>query len=318
MDLLPNAEQEAVVDAVARIVERLGHPRAAEPGYVLESAELEAAVREGGFLEVARAEGYGLTDALMVVEALARSPVALEAAASAAVAPGLNLPADLPRPLALIDAASPTPVRYLSPEGSALILTPTEVRLARGADLAVTPANSMYAYPLARPGVDVSRAGEAIGASPTEMRRLWRLALGAEASGLMRAALEVVVEHVKTRRQFGQPLGVFQAIQHRLSECEVVVRGGRLMVLEAAYRGTEEAAAFAALHVQDSIGRLIYETQQFHGAIGLTLEYPLHYWTYRLRMLQGELGGPTGQGLEAAARLWPGERPIAEDFLRDE
>ena len=318
MDLQPNSEQLAVVEAVARIVEGLGHPRPAEPGYVLLSPEFAAAVEAGGFLDVARAEGYGLTEALMVVEALARSPVALEAGTTAVVAPGLGLAADLPRPITLIDSTSASPVRHLTGEGTAIIVTPTEVRLARAQDLAVTPVSSLYAYPLGRPGVDLAKAGERVDASPQEARRLWRLALGAEAVGLMQAALDLVVEHVKTRRQFGQPLGVFQAIQHRLSECEVVVRGGRMLVLEAAFRGTGAAAALAALHIQESAGRLNYETQQFHGAIGLTLEYPLHYWTYRLRLLQGELGGPAGQGLDGAEGLWPAGTPIAEDFVRED
>jgi hypothetical protein len=51
--------------------------------------------------------------------------------------------------------------------------------------------------------------------------------------------------------------------------------------------------------------RLVTETHQFHGAIGLTLEYPLHFWTYRLKALQGELGGPTAQALAAADQMFP-------------
>ena len=63
-------------------------------------------------------------------------------------------------------------------------------------------------------------------------------------------------------------------------------------------------AALAATYAQDAAVRVVYETHQFHGAIGLTLEYPLHYWTNRLRRLQGELGGASQQGSRAAQALW--------------
>jgi hypothetical protein len=44
---------------------------------------------------------------------------------------------------------------------------------------------------------------------------------------------------------------------------------------------------------------------QFTGAMGLTLEYPLHLWTYRLRALAGELGGASAQERHVAAATWP-------------
>jgi hypothetical protein len=43
---------------------------------------------------------------------------------------------------------------------------------------------------------------------------------------------------------------------------------------------------------------------QFNGALGITLEHPLHYWTYRLTALQAELGGSSRQALAAAQHLW--------------
>jgi alkylation response protein AidB-like acyl-CoA dehydrogenase len=49
------------------------------------------------------------------------------------------------------------------------------------------------------------------------------------------------------------------------------------------------AVALTARYVRHAVRQLIYETNQLHGAIGLTLEYPLHLWSYRLRWLQGEL-----------------------------
>jgi alkylation response protein AidB-like acyl-CoA dehydrogenase len=62
-------------------------------------------------------------------------------------------------------------------------------------------------------------------------------------------------------------------------------------------------AESAAIAAHEAVKRVLYETSQFHGAIGLTLEYPLHLWTYRLRVLQFELA----EAVEAAARNRAGE-----------
>jgi alkylation response protein AidB-like acyl-CoA dehydrogenase len=123
------------------------------------------------------------------------------------------------------------------------------------------------------------------------MRHWWRLGLCFEIIGAGQAALDLTVQHVKTRRQFGQPLGAFQAIQHRLSECAMLLHGARLLARHAAWTRAAEDAALAAGYCQEVAARLAYETAQFHGAIGITLEYPLHFFSYRLRVLQGELGG---------------------------
>ena len=60
----------------------------------------------------------------------------------------------------------------------------------------------------------------------------------------------------------------------------------------------------AAFYAQESCPRVTLDCMQMHGAIGGTLEYPLHFWTYRLKVLQGELGGWAAQGEVAAMELW--------------
>ena len=63
-------------------------------------------------------------------------------------------------------------------------------------------------------------------------------------------------------------------------------------------------AALAALYVQQMIPEIVYDCHQFNGAMGMTLEHPLHLWTYRLKLLSGELGGSAGQARHAADALW--------------
>ena len=124
----------------------------------------------------------------------------------------------------------------------------------------------------------------------------------------MRGALDLTVQYVKDRRQFGQPLGHFQAIQHRLAEDAQLVHACRNLVLRAADQDEARAATLACLYAQDAMRKIIYDCHQFSGAMGLTLEYPLHLWTYRLKYLQGEAGGRAGQGRVLADLLWPPSR----------
>ena len=87
-----------------------------------------------------------------------------------------------------------------------------------------------------------------------------------------------------------------------------------MLTREAAAGRSPESAALAAAYAQEAAAKIVRETHQFHGAIGLTLEYPLHYWTYRLRMLQGELGGPGEQAFEASHLVWKEDEPIPDRF----
>ena len=122
----------------------------------------------------------------------------------------------------------------------------------------------------------------------------------------MRGALQQTVQYVKDRQQFGQPLAQFQAIQHRLAEDAQIVHACRLLAFRAAYEDSAKEASLACLYAQQAARKIIYDCHQFSGAMGLTLEYPLHLWTYRLKYLQGEAGGRGNQASALAAHLWGG------------
>ena len=132
------------------------------------------------------------------------------------------------------------------------------------------------------------------------VRKWIRVALAAEISGLLHAAIAATVEHLSVRKQFGRPLGTFQALRHRLAECQVLAGGVRLLALRAAGTGLDGDAALAAFHAQESGTRIAYEVHQMHGGMGMTLEHPLHLWTYRLKALLSALGGRAGQANAAA------------------
>ncbi len=126
--------------------------------------------------------------------------------------------------------------------------------------------------------------------------RTWlRVANAAEMAGLLKAAVDATVEHISVRKQFGRPIGTFQALRHRIAECTVLAGGVRWLALKAAWSGDAGDAALAALHGQDSATRVVYDVHQMSGAMGMTLEMELHLWTYRMKALIGELGGRAGQ-----------------------
>jgi alkylation response protein AidB-like acyl-CoA dehydrogenase len=70
--------------------------------------------------------------------------------------------------------------------------------------------------------------------------------------------------------------------------------------LKAAGTADDGDAALAASHAQDSATRVVYDLHQMLAAMGMTLEHPLHLWTYRLKALLSELGGRGGQARAVA------------------
>jgi alkylation response protein AidB-like acyl-CoA dehydrogenase len=166
----------------------------------------------------------------------------------------------------------------------------------------VESLESLFAYPMGRLKQSASVAPLTnVIAQP--IRKWLRVALAAEASGLLHAAIASTVEHISLRKQFGRPLGTFQALRHRVAECAVLAGGVRWLALKAASTADEGDAALAALHAQESATRVIYDVHQMFAAMGMTLEHPLHLWTYRLKALLSELGGRSGQA-NAVAENW--------------
>ena len=103
------------------------------------------------------------------------------------------------------------------------------------------------------------------------------IALGAECLGVAGHALELTVDHVKTRHQFGRPIGAFQAVQHQLADLTVtleVARSAAEYVTRCA--GDERSAHTLAVKASEAAVTITTEAIQLHGGIGFTWEYPAH------------------------------------------
>ncbi|KGX38532.1 acyl-CoA dehydrogenase family protein [Burkholderia pseudomallei] len=122
------------------------------------------------------------------------------------------------------------------------------------------------------------------------------LALAAEALGAMDVAKAHTLEYLRTRRQFGVPIGSFQALQHRMADLLLEIEQARSAVINAAAqldapRVARERALSAAKYSVGRIGALVAEESiQLHGGIGMTWELPLAHYAKRLVMIDHQLG----------------------------
>lgn len=301
MDLELSADQKLLMSSLDGLLERFRRPPAGAHRYVEYGAALQAELNNSGFLEVARQPGYGLLEAALLVEAVASCPVSVEVAASALISPLINR---LDPPMALAFGLG-RPARYLNLARTVCLFQDDRVLIGTPAPENWDSIESVVAYPLAALKAVPDDAVLYTGRAAAAIRRRALIGIAAEAAGLMRSALQLTVQYVKDRQQFGQPLGHFQAIQHRLAVCAQRAHACRTLALRAAYEDDERDAAVACLYAQDAIRDVVYDCHQFSGAMGLTLEYPLHLWTYRLKFLQGEAGGKAEQGRLTAECVWP-------------
>ena len=302
MDLALSADQRAILDALDSLAKPYESAPLHEARFTAVSSGLDRALRDGGFLDVAREPELGPVAAALVTERVARLPYAVEAGASALVGPLLF--EDSVEPLCLVEAATATrPVRFLRGGARVVVLSDRAASLiADEADVRPEP-DALFAYPMAT----LLRMDEAVphgSVSPADVRTRWRIALAAEAAGLLAAALDSVVSHTSERQQFGRPLATFQALRHRLAEAQVRANGVHWLALRAAATLDPGDAALAAFHAQESARVVVYDFHQFLGAMGITLEHPLHLFTYRLKWLIGELGGRGASAAAAAAAIW--------------
>jgi pimeloyl-CoA dehydrogenase small subunit len=122
-------------------------------------------------------------------------------------------------------------------------------------------------------------------------------ALAAEAVGAMAGLTEITVEYLKTRKQFGVPIGSFQVLQHRAVDMLTALEQARSMAYYATMMAAEPDArerrrAMSAAKVQiGRSGRLVGETAiQLHGGIGMTMEYKAGHYFKRLTMIDLAFG----------------------------
>ena len=143
-------------------------------------------------------------------------------------------------------------------------------------------------------------------------RDLACLALGAEQVGAARRALDLTVAHTMTRVQFGQVIGGFQALRHRMADLHVLVESARSLSRGAAAAAGEAPgpgpelglrAAAVKVYCSDVLTRTAGEMIQLHGAIGITWEHPAHRYLKRAHGAAHLFGRPDQHAATIAASL---------------
>jgi alkylation response protein AidB-like acyl-CoA dehydrogenase len=137
----------------------------------------------------------------------------------------------------------------------------------------------------------------------------FRAAAAAEALGVAQRALDLGVEHAKTRIQFGKPIGTYQAVSHPLAQTYTDVELSRSLVYWAAWCVAENddrapiAAAAAKAFATEAAVAACERSIQVHGGIGFTWEHPLHRFYKRALWLEGFGSRPAELRLEVAEAL---------------
>ena len=168
----------------------------------------------------------------------------------------------------------------------------------RAADAAVTPAGTLDQTRSQATVTFRDSPAVTTGADGDRAEELMRVLLAAESVAAAEHCLDVTVAHLKTRQQFGRPIGAFQALQHRCADLAVEVFSGR---------ATARAAVAAAALAQGDLGVLAplakrycvdvfwhvaAEMIQLHGGIGFTWEHEAHRYLKRAKTSQLLLGSP--------------------------
>lgn len=104
------------------------------------------------------------------------------------------------------------------------------------------------------------------------------VAVAADLLGVADAALQRSVEHAKTRRQFGTPIGAFQGVKHPLADNYVSVERARSLTYAAAAHVDWPSAAMAKAAAADAATSCARTSVQVHGALGQTWEHDAHLY----------------------------------------
>ena len=135
------------------------------------------------------------------------------------------------------------------------------------------------------------------------------IAWAADALGAARAVLHLAVEYAKVRRQFGQPIGAFQAVQHLcvdMYETVELARSGVIHALWAADGADRDERHLAAMRAKAFAGRLASVADnaiQVFGGIGYTWEHDAHLYFKRLLSWNAFLGGPDRYLVDVGAQF---------------
>jgi alkylation response protein AidB-like acyl-CoA dehydrogenase len=120
-------------------------------------------------------------------------------------------------------------------------------------------------------------------------------AVSCDTIGVLQKVMELTLDYTKERKQFGKPIGAFQVIQQYMADMVTNVDGLRFVSYQAAWRiseglpSTRETAIAKAWSVE-SFEWCITKAHQIFGAVGVTIDHDLHFYTTRGKAAQLSYG----------------------------
>jgi alkylation response protein AidB-like acyl-CoA dehydrogenase len=111
--------------------------------------------------------------------------------------------------------------------------------------------------------------------------------------------LETSTDYAKARHQFGKPIGIYQAVSHKLADMLVLSESGRSATYYAAWAVDADApdrslaASMAKAYVSDAYRKVAGDGIQVHGGIGFTWEHDMHLYFKRAKSSEVTLGDAT-------------------------
>jgi alkylation response protein AidB-like acyl-CoA dehydrogenase len=336
MDLTLGAEQTSIRDTIRGVLAArapLARVRAVVRDAPGVDAELWREAAQLGWLglgvpEARGGAGYGLPEEMLLFVELGRALtpgpwLGTVLAAHAVPVSGLGAVLAGTRRMALVDDAvgalaggarltgQATGVVDAGAADSFLVLGP------RAAALIASDARGLRVE--TRPSIDPTRAlgtlhlaevaAERVDADAAALRARATVLAAAEAVGVAERTLELSVEYAKVRRQFGRPIGAFQAVKHRCADMAVRAEAARAAVTWAAVaiaEGQPEAARHVHVAKALAAGAAIANASdnvQNHGGMGYTWEADAHLYLKRAWVLEQALGARVTH-LDALAAEW--------------
>jgi alkylation response protein AidB-like acyl-CoA dehydrogenase len=324
LDVRLSSEQRALADSVAQVAGHLGPRTVAALDDHERAAKLDAAVAAAGWRDLRTAAAGGPWGSGVEV-----AIVAEELARASADTPfiGPTLAAELRRLAGAPPATSAETVLLTSDLGAVAHGGEGGVAVdAAGAESAVVVVPAASGYTLAAvavssgvatrasgddltrpavavaPGTPVSEvAGQSRSISEDSLAQWTALGLAtasADLVGAMRGASDLTVEYARQRRQFGRPIGSFQAVQHLLADAAVHLEGSRSTALYAAWAvdalppaDALGAAAAAKAYTSRAALAVCEIGIQVHGGIGNTWDCFAHVYLRRSLLAIDVLGG---------------------------
>lgn len=173
------------------------------------------------------------------------------------------------------------------------------------ADAALEPVDAIDPT---RPAARVSGTGEALPGDVAAGVDRALVAIAAELVGVCTGSVEMTVAYVKDRKQFGTPVGAFQAVSHKCAQMLLDTERARALTSQAAWcaesapERLHEAAAMAKAAASDAGREVTASAIQAHGGIGFTWEADVH-WRYKRAQIDAVLLGGAGAHRARVARI---------------